>query len=213
MTSPAAQAAFAQLRRWPGAAVLAAAVTCALFWLMYYLTVADNGFAYDRSQQPLSLDFVRVERESAPVEKERFIPPKPRIEKPQSRPPAPAPSDPLPRLPAPRLQAPSYVPAIAGMLDAVGFSRTREIAPLARVSPVYPPSAERRGIEGWVKVAFTIAEDGTVVDPRVVGADPRGVFDRAALRAISKWRYQPQLIEGQAIRRTGVEVTVEFRLE
>lgn len=211
MTPAAVQAASGRFWRWPAAAVLAAAVTCALFWMMHYLIAAEDGFAFDRLQPPLSLDFVRVERDSSLVRKERFIPPKPRVEKPQERPPVPV--EPLPRLSAPRLEAPSYVPAITGTFDAVGFSRTREIAPLARVSPVYPPSAERRGIEGWVRVEFTITEDGGVVDTRVIEADPPGVFDRAALRAVSKWRYQPQVIEGQVIRRSGVEVTIEFRLE
>lgn len=213
MTSPALHTASGRLWRWPGAALLAATVTCALFWLMHYLTAAENGFAFDRSQQPVLLDFVRVERNTALIEKERFIPPKPRIEKPQTRPPAPLPSEPLPRLQAPRLQAPSYVPAITGTFDAIGFSRTREVAPLARINPIYPPRAERRGIEGRVRIAFTISEDGSVVDARVIEADPPRVFDRAALSAVSKWRYQPQIIEGQAIRRTGVEVTIEFRLE
>ncbi len=215
MTLPAVETAFDRLWRWSGTATLATAVTCALFLLMHYLTAASNGSAYDDLQQPVSIDFVRIERDQTLIEKERFIPPKPRIEKPQDRPsaPAPTPTEPLLRLPAPRLQAPSYVPGIEGAFDGVGFSLTREIAPLARVSPVYPPLAERRGIEGWVQVAFTIAEDGSVVDARVVDADPRGVFDRSALQAISKWRYQPQLIDGQPIRRSNVEVSVEFRLE
>ncbi len=200
--------------RWPGAAVLAAAVTSALFALMYYLTAADNGGAYTRAQRPLTLDFVRVERDSTLIEKTRFLPPKPKAAKPPShRPPIPLPPERTPRALSRDIQPPSYVPAIDSALDAIGFARTRDIAPLARISPVYPPSAERRGIEGWVRVAFTIAEDGSVVEPRVVDAEPKSVFDRAALRAISKWRYQPQVIDGKAIRRAGVEVTVEFRLQ
>ena len=215
MRSLAVETAFDRLRRWSGAAVLAGAVTCALFLLMHYLTAASDESAYDYSWQPLSIDFVRIGREQRLIEKQRFVPPKPRIENPRHRPraPAPIPVETLLQLPAPRLEVPSYVYGMEGAFDGVGFSLAPEIVPLARVSPVYPPNAERSGIEGWVKVAFTIAEDGGVVDLRVVDADPGGVFDRAALRAISGWRYQPQFVDGQAIRRGGVEVTFEFRLE
>ncbi len=194
--------------------MLAAVVTCALFVLMHYLTAADNGEAYAASQHPLSLDFVRIERERTLIEKTRFLPPKPKATEPQQRPPAPPQPEPPPaQAPPPDVRAWSYVPTLDAALGAIGFARTREIAPLARVSPVYPPSAERRGIEGWVRVVFTISEEGVVIEPRIVEADPENVFDRAALSAISKWRYQPQVIDGQAIRRAGVEVTIEFQLQ
>jgi protein TonB len=35
--------------------------------------------------------------------------------------------------------------------------------------------------------------------PRVVSANPPGVFDDAALRAIEKWRYQPKLDAGRPV--------------
>ncbi|KXS39439.1 MAG: periplasmic protein TonB [Halomonadaceae bacterium T82-2] len=63
--------------------------------------------------------------------------------------------------------------------------------PTRRVPPTYPSRAQRRGIEGYVEVRFTIRPDGSVDRDslRVVDADPRHVFDRAALRAIANWEF------------------------
>ena len=48
------------------------------------------------------------------------------------------------------------------------------------VAPEYPRGAERRGIEGSVRIAYSIDADGNVVNAQVVEASPEGVFDRAA---------------------------------
>jgi protein TonB len=59
------------------------------------------------------------------------------------------------------------------------------------VAPEYPRGAERRGIEGTVRVEYSISAAGEVVNATVVAANPEGVFDRAALAAIENWRYAP----------------------
>lgn len=60
---------------------------------------------------------------------------------------------------------------------------------LIGVTPVYPPNAAAAGIEGYVEVRFTLSPSGTVVAPEVIAAEPAGVFDAAALAAVSRWRY------------------------
>ncbi|MEO0344744.1 MAG: TonB family protein [Pseudomonadota bacterium] len=59
------------------------------------------------------------------------------------------------------------------------------------VPPGYPRAAQRRGIEGWVDVAFSVRADGTTSDVTVVESQPGTVFDDAATEAVSKWRYEP----------------------
>lgn len=63
--------------------------------------------------------------------------------------------------------------------------------PTRKVPPAYPSRAQRRGIEGYVEVRFTIRPNGSVDRDslRVVDAEPRHVFDRAALRAIADWQF------------------------
>ena len=69
-----------------------------------------------------------------------------------------------------------------------------------------------RGIEGWVAVEFTISKLGTVKNPRVIGSHPSSIFDRAALKAIRKWKYNPKIEDGEPVERPGVKVKLTFDL-
>ena len=86
-----------------------------------------------------------------------------------------------------------------------------DLIPLVRIEPRYPTRAARRGIEGWVKLAFTITEEGAVQDIRVVEAEPGDVFDRAAIRAVRKWQFRPRIVDGHPTARSAVQV-LKFRL-
>ncbi|HEU0152663.1 MAG TPA: energy transducer TonB, partial [Arenimonas sp.] len=57
--------------------------------------------------------------------------------------------------------------------------------------PRYPLTAMRRKLEGQVTLEFTVQADGSVSGARVISADPPGVFDEAALVAVSRWRFEP----------------------
>lgn len=63
----------------------------------------------------------------------------------------------------------------------------------------YPTDANIRGIEGWVDVEFTIQPDGTTTNLVVREASPPGVFERASLEALRRWRFEPVMREGQAV--------------
>lgn len=55
--------------------------------------------------------------------------------------------------------------------------------------PVYPQNALARDVEGRVIVAFVLNADGSVGSPKVVSAQPAGVFDGAAVQALRDWRF------------------------
>ena len=59
---------------------------------------------------------------------------------------------------------------------------------------------------------FTITDRGTVKDARVVAAEPRGIFDEAALTAIARWRYNPKIEGGVAVERVGLQTVIRFTL-
>lgn len=105
--------------------------------------------------------------------------------------------------------APSAPAATAGQSAP---SNDAEVIPLNEVLPVYPDSARRRGIEGHVKLAFTITTDGRVENVRVLEASPANVFDREARRAAVRWRFAPRTEDGQLVAREAVKV-LQFRLE
>ncbi len=92
------------------------------------------------------------------------------------------------------LTAPLALTASASAANEVSRSQTEMTA------PEYPRAAERRGVEGSVTVLFTVAADGTVSAVEVVTATPPGVFDRAALRAVESWRFEPAGSETQHTR-------------
>ena len=87
-----------------------------------------------------------------------------------------------------------------------------DVLPLVRIPPEYPPRALARGLEGSVLVQFTITVTGSVKDAIVVRADPPNVFDQAALAAIARWRYNPRVVNGQAVERVGVQTLIQFEL-
>jgi len=86
-------------------------------------------------------------------------------------------------------------PAIAGNIQIA-----RELTPLVRVPPDYPPGPLSKRIEGFVLLRFVVNETGAVEDPEVMRAEPAGLFDRAAQRAVMRWKYQPQIRDGKPAR-------------
>lgn len=80
------------------------------------------------------------------------------------------------------------------------------------VPPEYPVRALDRGTQGWVDIEFTVAADGTTRDAVVRAAEPAGVFDRAALQAVERWRYEPRVVDGIVVDQR-VEARVRFQLK
>lgn len=70
----------------------------------------------------------------------------------------------------------------------------------------YPPMAERRKLEGFVEIEFTIGTDGSVSQLEILRSEPEGVFDREALTALQRWRFAPPQAPLRARR------TLEFKL-
>ena len=79
--------------------------------------------------------------------------------------------------------------------------------PLYRPKPSYPTSARRRGVEGYVLVRYTIAKSGAVRNVGVISARPPSIFNSAAIRAVSRWRYKPQPVD-----RPGMRTKINFVL-
>jgi periplasmic protein TonB len=128
------------------------------------------------------------------------------------RPPRPPPPEPAPRPPPPPepVAAAPVAPPQPVAPAGAGAVRT-DVAPVLRVPPEYPPFALRARIEGEVTVEFTISTDGTVREPVIVASRPPDLFDRAVLRVIGQWRFQPQMVDGVAVEQRARQ-DVRFRL-
>jgi len=88
----------------------------------------------------------------------------------------------------------------------------REPLPLVRVEPEYPPQARQRRLEGWVQVRFTISTAGSVKDAAVVKSS-HSMFERNAIQAVNKWKYQPQLVGGKPAESPDRQVVLRFKME
>jgi protein TonB len=198
--------------RIPVAAAFAALVTFGLFWIMQALIGVAGELREGKA--PTKVEFVRLRRDTTPETKERE---KPERQAPEQQPPPPEMS--LAQSLNPSEGVGEIIPLVdtgvelekATSLGAGGGS-DRDIVPLVRVDPEYPPRARQQGIEGWVELEFTISPAGTVQDPRVLEARPPFVFDRAALNAVRRWRYNPKVENGVAVARPGVQVRLRFEL-
>lgn len=65
-----------------------------------------------------------------------------------------------------------------------------QYAPIIKVPPRYPTQAAKEGIEGYVAVQFSIAENGSVTNAKVLRSEPERVFDPAALKSLKYYKYR-----------------------
>lgn len=94
-----------------------------------------------------------------------------------------------------------------------GASSDGEYLPIVKVAPTYPRRAAQRGIEGYVVVEFVVSTLGTVENPKVIDANPPNIFDNAALRAVSKFKYKPKMVDGKPVAVPGVRNIIRFELD
>ncbi len=79
-----------------------------------------------------------------------------------------------------------------------------------REAPVYPPLARASRIEGMVVLSAVVAKDGSIAGLQTISGHP--LLVRAALEAVSKWRYEPTVIDGQPVE-VATRITVTFKLD
>jgi protein TonB len=211
--------------RFPLAFVLACGVAVGLFWSLRAMIGVSVDF---ESLRPAPrLEFVRLRRDTDVEEKKRV---KPVFAKPDAPPPT-----------APEVAATSRTMSvvegtdIAALAPSVDFSAVggggvrgaggfaaelasgggvdRDAVPQVRIQPDYPIQARQKGIEGWVDVQFSVGPDGSVRNPVVLNAQPKQIFDAAALQAIKGWKYNPKIQDGKAVERAGLRVRIRFELE
>ena len=96
-------------------------------------------------------------------------------------------------------------PSAADVVDA------QRLVIVKSVQPEYPRKAREDSIQGWVELDFTVAESGQVKDLSVHAANPRGVFDQAAISALAQWRYKPVLVDAKPVAQRA-RIRIRFAL-
>lgn len=198
---------------------LALAVNLGLFALIPLLVRNDVP-----RELPLRLQPVRIFQEHPPDPVTQQ--PQPRVEE---KPPEPV-HKPQPTMPsAPRLiQSPElsfslpqariqldtgFAPLSASVAD-IFTPQDLDRAPVLshQIPPRYPYRARRMNISGEVRIQFEVGRDGSVSQIEILESIPPGIFDDAVITAVSRWRFQPGELMGDAVR-TRMTRTIVFNLE
>lgn len=186
-------------------------ITLSLIFVMHLLIEhAEDAISKEGTKH--QLDFVRVKKNET-LNTEDYTPEKP--PKPPEVPPEVPPQDtdmvdpnaPTINIPPPAVDANVDIGGPGGMNIAEG-----DYLPIVRVAPVYPARALSRGVEGYVDMSFTVTTTGTVRDP-VVTFSTSSLFDRAATRAVLKFKYKPRVVDGVPVDVPGVTTRIRFQLE
>jgi len=193
------------------AIVVGTMVTLSLLFVMHLLIeYGESAMSTPRDRH--MLEFVRVKRNEN-VNTEELTPEKP--PKPPEVPPEVPPQDmdtvdpnaPTVNIPAPEVSGNTDIGGPGGMNIAEG-----DYLPIVRVAPVYPARALSRGVEGYVDMGFTVTTTGSVKDPAVLFSTS-SLFDRAATRAVLKFKYKPRVVDGQPVEVPNVKTRITFKIE
>ena len=191
--------------------VLGSFVTLSLLFVMHLLIeYGESAVTKERTRH--NLDFVRVRRNES-LNTEDFTPEKP--PKPPETPPETPPQDmdnldpntPTINIAPPPISANTTIGGPGSMNIAEG-----DYLPIVRVAPVYPARALSRGLEGHVDLSFTVTAAGTVRDP-IILFSTSSLFERAATRAVLKFKYKPRVVDGIPVDVPGVKTRITFRIE
>jgi protein TonB len=193
------------------AAFLAIGVTFGLFYLMQALILGKDMKLGELGGT--MIDFVRLKKDSELDLKKRKMPEKKEPEEPPPPPDLRTMTSNKPNQEMGDMAFAIDVEIDVGGTDIAIAASDTDVIPIVRVNPQYPLRASERGIEGWVEVVFTISKLGTVKDPRVLNSHPSSIFDRSALKAIRKWKYNPKIEDGEPVERPGVKVRLKFELD
>ena len=199
--------------------LLGIVMACAVVTLMFAILVTlikTSVVPVDNSNVISEVNFIRVQRDR-------------RLELEKARPKPP----PEPGRPPPPTQLEMSSEGLQPVADAMAFElattpETGDIAlspgfglgegdgeylPIHRVPPQYPRQALMDRVEGWVVVEFTIGTEGQVKNPRIVDAQPPGVFENPALQAVQRFRFNPRTMGGEPVEVQGVQNRIRFRLK
>lgn len=115
-------------------------------------------------------------------------------------------------LPMPAKAEPVKAEAAPAPRIDIALAKPAAVAPtmrlVNRVEPDFPSEAVKAGVyEGTVRARLVVDAGGSVTRVEIVESQPRRVFDRAVVRALSEWKYN----DGAAGRTATVELAFKAR--
>lgn len=199
--------------RIPLALLAGALVVAGLFWLMNRMVLAPEQ-TYERADNSAQINFIRQQNDSQTRTRQRELPPPP-ADAPPPRPPL-ATAQTLTPPTQVLVNMPQITPSFAVGVDSIGDASIAgfglgdsDAMPLVRMPATYPVKAKMRGIEGYVTARLSIGADGSVVQVEVIDANPAGIFEREAIRAMYRYKFKPKVVDGVAVEQQATQ-TIDF---
>ncbi|MES1944826.1 hypothetical protein PC39_11944 [Salinisphaera sp. PC39] len=125
--------------------------------------------------------------------------------------------------PPPAVNDPSFRPKVSGQIGELpdfsqadldigtGFNPDRDAQPMVRIPPQYPGRCQSRAAPvERVVVEFDVSPEGQVVNARAIDST-NSCFDRAAIRAVERWKYEPKFENNRPQPRYGVRTSFKFK--
>ena len=198
--------------RWIVFTPLAAVFTVLRFLAMRAL-ISKDFVPQDKSEtasfeiNPKVEDIKVVEREQKidQVKKVTTPPPPPQIERAKADKPTEKIASiegAIPEFEAPKIDAQNFKIAVSD----------RDAQPLVRIPPVFPPRFLQGDNSGFCKVRFDVSPEGQPFNV-VNTVCTSKLLERATIKNVQKWKYNPKIVDGRSVSRSGVETTIRFDLQ
>jgi len=194
--------------RWIVGIPLAALVTVGLFVLMMVLIAEEfkpqeklANSSFEINPQVEDIKVIKRETKVDQVKKVITPPPPPTIERQQAAKPTEAIASlegAIPVFEAPKIDRTNFKIQVSD----------RDAQPLVRIPPIMPPRAET---SGHCKVRFDVSPEGAPFNV-VATYCTKKLFERASTKSVQKWKYNPKIVDGRSVSRSGVESKITFRL-
>lgn len=196
------------LIRWLIGIPFAALVTVGLFVLMTVLISAEfepqeKLAAASFEINPKVEDIKVIERETKVDKVQKVVtpPPPPMIERAQADKPTEAIASlegAVPDFEAPKIDRGNFKIAVSD----------RDAQPLVRIPPIMPTRAEK---SGHCTVRFDVSPEGQPFNVEATYCT-QSLFSRSSIKSVQKWKYNPKIVDGRSVARSGVESKITFRL-
>ena len=199
--------------RWVISMGMAGGITLGLFYFMQFLIATGESFderisvvkIVDATMPEIELEVIEEIDKPEPIEE--LVQDQPEVQERQTN---------LDAGPALNIERQSIEIDTGLELSNASISATDgDYLPLVAIAPQYPTRAAQRGIQGWCLVSFTVDGLGNVVEETiaVVDAEPPNIFDRSSMRAATRFKFQPRVVDGQGVEVSGVQYLFRYQLE
>ena len=197
------------ITRIAAAGFLSIFTTFGILWVMQILIATGEG-AITSKYEGRFVDFVRIKKDES-LDTKNAKPKKP----PEPEEPPPEPEQQMDDIDT-SMDTVSIGSVDANMDVAAGIGGFNagegEYLPIVKVAPIYPNRALTRGIEGYCIIEFVVTRNGTTANGKVIECTS-SLFAKASLKASSKFKYKPRVINGTPIDVPGVQHKITFELE